>query len=70
MDGSGFGELRPCDPGRPSSVTITLYNPTGTDQTLSVSTTKFTPDTFGGTVHEYMGCWNLQHGRPRDHCAG
>ena len=31
--------------GHPTSVTITLYNPTGTDQTFSVSTTKFTPDT-------------------------
>ena len=30
--------------GRPTSVTITLYNPTGTDQTFSVSTTKFTPE--------------------------
>ena len=29
---------------------ITLYNPTASDQTFSVSKTKFTPDTFGGTV--------------------
>ena len=29
--------------GRPSSVTITLSNPTGTDETFNVSTTKFTP---------------------------
>jgi subtilisin family serine protease len=36
--------------GHPTSVTITLYNPTGSDQTFSVSTTKFTPDDFGGTV--------------------
>ena len=36
--------------GRPTSVTITLDNPTGADQTFSVSTTKFTPSTFGGTV--------------------
>src|SRR5438874_1772615 len=36
--------------GHPTSVTITLSNPTGTDQTFSVSKTKFTPDTFGGTV--------------------
>jgi hypothetical protein len=36
--------------GRPSSVSITLNNPTGTDQTFSVSTTKFTPSDFGGTV--------------------
>jgi len=41
--------------GRPSSVSITLNNPTGTDQTFSVSATKFTPDTFGGTV---PSIWN------------
>ena len=33
-----------------TSVHITLYNPTGSDQTFSVSKTQFTPDTFGGTV--------------------
>src|SRR5262249_29080914 len=32
--------------GRPTSFVITLNNPTGSDQTFSVSTTKFTPDTF------------------------
>src|SRR6266436_6520448 len=36
--------------GRPTSVTITLSNPSGVDETFAVSTTKFTPDTFGGTV--------------------
>jgi minor extracellular serine protease Vpr len=36
--------------GHPTSVTITLSNPTGTDQTFGVSITKFTPNTFGGTV--------------------
>jgi minor extracellular serine protease Vpr len=36
--------------GHPTSVTITLFNPTGTDETFSVSITKFTPATFGGTV--------------------
>jgi minor extracellular serine protease Vpr len=36
--------------GHPSSVTITLYNPTGTDQTFAVSELKFTPSTFGNTV--------------------
>jgi hypothetical protein len=36
--------------GHPTSVTITLSNPTGSDQTFTVSTTKFTPSTFGGTV--------------------
>jgi minor extracellular serine protease Vpr len=36
--------------GHPTSLTVTLYNPTGTEETFNVSTTKFTPDTFGGTV--------------------
>jgi minor extracellular serine protease Vpr len=36
--------------GHPTSITITLSNPTGTDETFSISVTKFTPDTFGGTV--------------------
>src|SRR4029450_10527095 len=44
---AGFGRVTV---GHPTSVTITLSNPTGTDETFSVSITKFTPDTFGGTV--------------------
>jgi subtilisin family serine protease len=36
--------------GHPTPVTITLYNPTGTDQTFAVSKLKFTPSDFGGTV--------------------
>jgi minor extracellular serine protease Vpr len=36
--------------GHPTSVTITLYNPTDTDQTFAVSKSKFTPSTFGNTV--------------------
>jgi minor extracellular serine protease Vpr len=36
--------------GHPTSVNITLHNPTGTDQTFAVLKEKFTPDTFGGTV--------------------
>jgi hypothetical protein len=36
--------------GHPTSLTITLSNPTGTDETFTVSKTMFTPDTFGGTV--------------------
>jgi subtilisin family serine protease len=34
----------------PPSFVITVFNPTGTDQTFSVSKTKFTPSTFSGTV--------------------
>ncbi len=36
--------------GQTANVFITLNNPTGSDQTFSVSVTKFTPDDFGGTV--------------------
>jgi subtilisin family serine protease len=36
--------------GHPTSVTITLSNPTGTAQTFLVSKSKFTPSTFGNTV--------------------
>jgi minor extracellular serine protease Vpr len=36
--------------GHPTSVTITLYNPTNADQTFAVSKSKFTPSTFGNTV--------------------
>jgi minor extracellular serine protease Vpr len=36
--------------GHPTSFTITLSNPTGSDETFTVSKTMFTPDTFGGTV--------------------
>jgi minor extracellular serine protease Vpr len=36
--------------GHPTSVNITLNNPTGSAQTFNVSTTKFTPSDFGGTV--------------------
>ena len=41
--------------GHPTPVTITLYNPTASNQTFAVSVTKFTPDTFGGTV---PSIWN------------
>src|SRR5262245_38323461 len=50
--------------GRPSSLVITLNNPTGTDQTFSVSTTKFTPDTFGGTVPSIYNGGTLSSGDP------
>jgi minor extracellular serine protease Vpr len=50
--------------GHPTSVTITLNNPTGTDQTFSVSTTKFTPSTFGGTVPSIWNAGTLSAGDP------
>lgn len=41
--------------GHPTSLNITVYNPTGSNQTFGVSVTKFTPSTFGGTV---ASIWN------------
>src|SRR5205814_1503383 len=51
--------------GHPTSVTITLFNPTGTDQTFSVSKTKFTPSTFGGTVSSIYNAGILSAGDDR-----
>jgi hypothetical protein len=51
--------------GHPTSVTITLSNPTGTDETFSVSVTKFTPDTFGGTVPSIFDAGTLSAGDDR-----
>jgi minor extracellular serine protease Vpr len=50
--------------GHPTSVTITLFNPTGTDETFSVSVTKFTPSTFGGTVPLIYNAGTLSAGDP------
>jgi minor extracellular serine protease Vpr len=51
--------------GHPNSVTITLSNPTGTDETFSISVTKFTPDTFGGTVPSIWDAGTLSAGDDR-----
>src|SRR5438477_3395986 len=56
--------------GRPTSVTITLSNPTGTDETFSVSVTKFTPDTFGGTVPSIYDAGTLSAGDTRINVPG
>ena len=50
--------------GHPTSVSITLFNPTGTDETFSVSVTKFTPSTFGGTVPLIYNAGTLSAGDP------
>jgi subtilisin family serine protease len=34
----------------PTSLVITVFNPTGSSQSFTVSKSKFTPDTFSGTV--------------------
>jgi subtilisin family serine protease len=51
--------------GHPTSVTITLSNPTGTAETFSISVTKFTPDTFGGTVPSIYDAGTLSAGDDR-----
>jgi len=51
--------------GHPTSVTITLSNPTGSDETFTVSKTKFTPDTFGGTVPSIYDAGTLSSGDDR-----
>ncbi len=50
--------------GHPTPVSITLNNPTGTNQTFSVSTTKFTPSTFGGTVPSIWNAGTFSAGDP------
>src|SRR5882757_550515 len=51
--------------GHPTSVTITLSNPTGTAETFTVSVSKFTPDTFGGTVSSIYDAGILSSGDDR-----
>jgi subtilisin family serine protease len=51
--------------GHPTSFTITLSNPTGSDETFSVSKTKFTPSTFGGTVSSVYDAGILSAGDDR-----
>jgi subtilisin family serine protease len=51
--------------GHPTSLTMTLSNPTGSDETFTVSTTKFTPSTFGGTVPSIYDAGTLSSGDDR-----
>ena len=51
--------------GHPTSLTITLSNPSGTDETFTVSVTKFTPSTFGGTVPSVYDAGTLSSGDDR-----
>jgi minor extracellular serine protease Vpr len=51
--------------GVPSSLGLTLSNPTGTAETFSVSITRFTPSTFGGTVPSIHGAGTLSLGDGR-----
>jgi minor extracellular serine protease Vpr len=51
--------------GHPTSLNITLTNPTGSSQMYAVSVTKFTPDTFGGTVPSVFDAGTLTSGDNR-----
>jgi len=51
--------------GHPTSVTITLSNPTGSAEMFTVSVTKFTPDDFGGTVDSNWNAGTLSSGDDR-----
>jgi len=51
--------------GHPTSLALTLFNPTGIDQTFSISVTKFTPSTFGGTVASIYNAGILSAGDDR-----
>ena len=51
--------------GHPTSLNITLSNPTGSSETFTASVTKFTPDTFGGTVPSIYDAGTLSAGDSR-----
>ena len=51
--------------GHPTPLEITLSNPTGADETFIISVTKFTPDTFGGTVPSIFNAGVLSAGDNR-----
>jgi len=51
--------------GRPHPLNITVFNPTGSDQTFAVSVTKFTPSTFDGTVAAAYNAGTLTAGDNR-----
>jgi subtilisin family serine protease len=46
----------------PTSLVLTVFNPTGSSQTFTVSTTKFTPSTFGDTVDSIYDAGTLSDG--------
>jgi hypothetical protein len=51
--------------GHPTSLNITLTNPTGSPQTYAVTVTKFAPSTFGGTVPSVYDAGTLTSGDNR-----
>jgi subtilisin family serine protease len=51
--------------GNPTSLNITVTNPTGSPQMYAVTVTKFTPSTFGGTVPSVFDAGVLSSGDNR-----
>jgi minor extracellular serine protease Vpr len=45
--------------GSPTSVVVTVFNPTGNAQNFTVSKSKFTPSTFGNTVPSIYGAGTI-----------
>ncbi len=59
---ASFGRVRTISP---TSLVVTVFNPAGSSQTFSVSKTKFTPSTFGGTVSSAFDAGTLSAGDTR-----
>jgi minor extracellular serine protease Vpr len=51
--------------GSPTSVVVTVFNPTGNVQNFTVSKSKFTPSTFGDTVSSIYGAGTITSGDSR-----
>lgn len=49
----------------PTSLTLKLFNPTGSSQSFNLSKTKFTPSTFGNTVSSIYDAGNFSAGDSR-----
>jgi len=51
--------------GSPTSVVVTVFNPTGNVQNFTVSKSKFTPSTFGNTVSSIYDAGTISNGDSR-----
>src|SRR5204862_5752951 len=60
-----FGGFREGAHRLPTSVVITVFNPTGNVQKFTVSKSKFTPSTFGDTVDSIYGAGTISSGDSR-----
>ena len=70
MDGSGFGELRPCDRWSSDFGHHHTKQPDRHRSDVQRLDDKVYAGHFRRNGPEYMECWNLQRGRSRDHCPG